>query len=116
MTRAAPSEDLVGSILQAIQSGLSTRAVTIDHAAEMAGMAVRTLQRKLSVKGLAYSDLVDRVRFQNARMFLSENDLKMAEISLALGYSDPANFSHAFNRWSGISPSQYRTKMHQEHY
>ena len=81
----------------------------------MAGMGVRTLQRKLSVKGLVYSDLVDRVRFQNARKHLAENELKIAEISHALGYSDPANFTHAFSRWSGISPSLYRTQMHQEH-
>ena len=111
LTKTAPSEDLVGSISQAIQSGLATRVVTIQHAAEMAGMGVRMLQRKLSAKGLVYSDLVDRVRFQNATKLLRENDVKLAEISQALGYSDPTNFSHAFNRWSGISPSQYRAKM-----
>ena len=107
---AAPSEDLAGSISQAIRSGLATRMVPIQHAAEMARMGVRTLQRKLRAEGLIYSDLVNRVRFQEAGKLLVEPNMKIAEISHSLGYSDPANFTHAFQRWSGITPSTYRAE------
>jgi AraC-like DNA-binding protein len=34
--------------------------------------------------------------------------ISVLEIAKRLGYSDTANFSHAFVRWSGMPPSQYR--------
>jgi len=33
------------------------------------------------------------------------------DIALALGFSDSANFRHAFRKWSGSSPSGYRRKF-----
>ncbi len=111
----APSEDLVGSILQAIHSSLAARSVTIQHAAEMANTSTRTLQRKLASDGFIYSDLVDRVRFQEARALLVEPDVTLADISRRLGYSDPANFTHAFQRWTGEAPSNFRNRLGRSH-
>jgi AraC-like DNA-binding protein len=30
------------------------------------------------------------------------------DIAVALGFRDPANFRHAFRRWTGRSPSAFR--------
>ena len=37
-----------------------------------------------------------------------DNRLINAEIALALGYTDATTFIHAFRRWSGMAPSQWR--------
>ena len=37
-----------------------------------------------------------------------KNPLRLEQIADELGYSDVANFSRAFKRWSGRSPSSWR--------
>ena len=34
--------------------------------------------------------------------------MDVADISLALGYADPSGFTHAFQRWSGMAPIEWR--------
>ncbi|MFK4823016.1 helix-turn-helix domain-containing protein [Ochrobactrum quorumnocens] len=81
---------------------------TLAHVAEMAGVSTRTLQRKLADVDLAYSDLLDTVRFERSSSLLRDTDTKIIDVSFASGYSDPAHFSRAFRRISGVSPRQFR--------
>ena len=34
--------------------------------------------------------------------------MDVADISLALGYADPSGFTHAFQRWFGTAPIEWR--------
>jgi AraC-like DNA-binding protein len=77
-------------------------------AAEAAGMSVRSLQRRLASEGLTFSQLIDEVRFEMAVPQLRDPDIRLTDIALSLGYSDPAHFTRAFGRWGGVSPSEYR--------
>ncbi len=43
-----------------------------------------------------------------ATSLLSRTDYSLEQIADELGYSDVANFSRAFKRWSGRSPSNWR--------
>jgi AraC-like DNA-binding protein len=40
--------------------------------------------------------------------YLSQTRMTNEEIAIRLGYSDAANFRHAFLRWTGRSPSEFR--------
>lgn len=80
----------------------------IDRVAEMARISRRSLQRQLAQDNLSYSLLVDRVRFETAVDLLQDPALSLIDISLELGYTDAANFTRAFKRWTGISPRQFR--------
>ena len=55
-----------------------------------------------------FRDLLDEVRFGLAREYLGSTELPIEEISRMLGYTESGNFSHAFRRWSGVSPSGWR--------
>ena len=70
----------------------------------------RTLRRKLNDEGCSFQSLTSEVRFELAQTYLS-SDLSLEHIAQRLGYSEAANFSHAFKRWSGISPKQYRQRI-----
>ena len=74
-------------------------------------MSVLSLQRRLAKEGLTFSQLVDEVRLEMAVPQLRDPDIKLTDIALGLGYSDPAQFTRAFNRWAGVSPSEYRAHL-----
>ncbi len=80
----------------------------IDYVAERMGISTRTLRRRLTTEGSNYRALLDEIRYGLAREYLSETNLTMEEITGLLGYSESGNFSHAFRRWSGVSPSAWR--------
>ena len=80
----------------------------IDLIAEKLDMSSRTLRRKLSAENSSYRIILDEIRYKLSIDYLSETKLPLSEISVLLGYSEPGNFTHAFNRWSGKSPAAYR--------
>jgi AraC-like DNA-binding protein len=80
----------------------------IEHLAKTTGTSVRTLQRRLKDAGVIYSDLQDDVRKTLALNLLENATLALAEIAFSLGYADISAFNHAFRRWVGQSPGQYR--------
>jgi AraC-like DNA-binding protein len=83
----------------------------IHLATEITGMSVRTLQRRLGEEGLTYTRLVEKIRFEQAVLWLQEPQLKLIDIAVELGYSDPAHFTRAFKRWTGLSPRDFRRQQ-----
>jgi AraC-like DNA-binding protein len=104
----APTLDFVNCIEQTVKSLLLDKYPTIEITAKVTGLSVRSLQRYLSQHNLTYSRLMDKVRYELALKMLNDDYIPLVEIAYTLGFSDPANFSHAFRRWAGISPSQFR--------
>ncbi len=82
--------------------------LSIEHVAARLHRSDRTLKRQLAAEGTSFSSLVDEVRYRYATSLLSRTDYSLEQIADALGYSDVANFSRAFKRWSGRSPSSWR--------
>ena len=82
--------------------------LSIESVAERLHMSDRTLKRQLAAEGTSFSTLVDEVRYRHATSLLSRTDYSLEQIADELGYSDVANFSRAFKRWSGRSPSNWR--------
>jgi AraC-like DNA-binding protein len=80
----------------------------IEHLAKATGTSVRTLQRRLKDAGVNYSDLQNDVRKTLALNLLENETLALAEIAFSLGYSEVSAFNHAFRRWVGQSPGDYR--------
>lgn len=80
----------------------------IDYIAEKLNMTSRTLRRKLDAEGSSYQQILTELRYQLAREYLSTSSLPLEEISVLLGYNSPGNFTNAFKRWHGSSPSRFR--------
>ncbi|MFG0605284.1 AraC family transcriptional regulator [Vibrio mimicus] len=81
---------------------------SIEQLAAELGMSSRTLRRHLKNEATSYQQILDHVRYHLARHFLASTQLHIEEISERVGFSDAANFRHAFRKWSGYSPKQYR--------
>ncbi|MDS9470258.1 helix-turn-helix domain-containing protein [Paracoccus sp. MBLB3053] len=84
---------------------------SINQTAEIIGMSSRTLQRKLRSLGQTYTGILAGTRIEQASKLLSDSDIKIVDIALALGYEDPQNFSRIFRRMTGMTPSAYRQSV-----
>lgn len=80
----------------------------IEHLAKATGTSVRTLQRRLKDAGVSYADLANDVRKTLALNLLENETLALTQIAFSLGYSEVSAFNHAFRRWVGQSPGDYR--------
>ena len=83
-------------------------APDIREVASMVSTSARTLQRRLRGAGLTYAGLVQQARCEAASRMLLESDRSVSDVARTLGYSDPAHFTRAFHRWTGLTPRQFR--------
>lgn len=68
----------------------------------------RTLKRRLQSEGTTFRILLESSLLERAKLRLIDRSMTVTEIAIGLGYSDLTNFSHAFKRWTGQSPRQFR--------
>jgi AraC-like DNA-binding protein len=80
----------------------------IQHVAKELRMSSRTLQRRLTEKGVTFQQLMEEARRELARHYLSHSALELNETAYLLGYEDANSFFRAFQRWEGTSPGQWR--------
>jgi len=103
-----PAADFSGSVRQAVRTLLLDGYPDVRLTAAAIGMSVRTLQRRLGESGFSYSRLIEQERFRTAVRLLADPSIKVTNVAIELGYTDLANFTHAFRRWTGVSPSEFR--------
>jgi AraC-like DNA-binding protein len=106
--------DFAGSLRVVIGSLLPDAAVDAAEVAQLAGISLRGLQRSLAAAGLSFSELLREARLERAVELMREPAQRMTDIGLELGYSDAANFTRAFRRWTGCSPRAYRRRLMEE--
>ena len=115
--RAEPSSDpvtldhisLSETLRRMLRAYLADGRAGIEMAADLTGLTVRTLQRRLGALGVSYSGVVDHARFDVAASMLTETDASITEIANLTGYSDSSHFARAFRRLCGVNPVQYRS-------
>lgn len=94
------------TLAQLLPHGKASASKVAQHL----GMSTRTLARKLNAEGVTFADILDQLRSALAQRYLSERELPVSEISWLLGYNEVSSFTHAFKRWIGKTPRQYRSE------
>lgn len=84
--------------------------ISPDEIASKLCLSPRTMRRHLQAYQLSYQDLLDEVRKAKAEAYMLNQNMSVTEIGYALGFHDTSNFSKAFKRWTGHSPSEYKQK------
>jgi AraC-like DNA-binding protein len=85
--------------------------LSMEEVASRLGMTPRTLRRRLADEDTSFSTLLDQVRNELAKKYLSSSAFTVTDISDLLGFSDVANFRSSFRRWNGIAPQAYRASL-----
>lgn len=83
---------------------------TIDEVARQLHVSTRTLKRKLTEHGTSFTQIVDGHLRRQALLLLEDPRLTIDEVADRLGYSDAANFTRAFKRWTGMAPGAFRAQ------
>lgn len=84
---------------------------TLEIVAKDLRMQSRTLNRRLQVEGTSFRDLLNQAQFDVARTLLAGTGMAVTDLALALGYADTSAFTHAFRRWAGAAPSEWRAQV-----
>jgi len=94
-------------LLELLPSGHFTEETVIQSL----HLSQRTLQRKLKEEGTSFKELLDETRRELAKEYVNDTSLSFSEITYLLGFSEQSNFTRAFKRWQGQSPSAFREQM-----
>jgi AraC-like DNA-binding protein len=98
---------VAGTVRAYLLQDLANRP-TLAVIAERLGSTTRTLRRQLDHQGTSFRELLDELRSQVAMKYLRDTIMTSEDIAVSLGFSDAANFRHAFRRWTGKTPSEFR--------
>ena len=88
-----------------ILSMLPLGGLTADAVAAQFSMSNRTLRRRLQEEATSYQEILDDVRTELARHYLTKEKRGIDEVAFLLGFSDPSAFTKAFRRWTGQTPA-----------
>jgi len=113
-TRRFDARDFDRRVRQVVAARLAGGPLAVHLVAESVHTSPRTLQRRLRGAGLTYARVVQQVRLEIAGRMLRDPDRKIRDVARVLGYSDPAHFTRAFQRWTGLTPRAFRRQRPDE--
>ena len=101
--------DLVMQVRSKLVELLPSGECSKEDIARELYMSVRTLHNKLERLNSSYQHVLDDTRRELAEQYMQQQQRSISEVAYLLGFSDCSNFSRAFKRWTGESPSQFRS-------
>ena len=105
MTSAPLAEDL----RRVLRTELLRGTCSATTVARLFSMHRRTLNRHLRTEGLAFRQVANQIRFEIACELLENTDMALSQVAAVLRYSELSAFTRAFRRWSGQTPSAWRS-------
>ena len=87
---------------------LPSGKVSEEGIATSINVSQRSLQRKLKQQVVSFTRLLENTRRELSMQYVRNPQHSLNEVAFLLGFAEPSNFSRAFKRWYGKSPSQFR--------
>ncbi|MFE9574849.1 AraC family transcriptional regulator [Nocardia sp. NPDC006044] len=91
-----------------VQQLLGTIAPEIGSVAKLLTVHPRTLQRRLAAEGTTFAAILDDVRRDEARRYLTTTDMPMSQVASVIGLSEQSTFTRCCRRWWGTTPTAIR--------
>lgn len=101
---------LIDKIVQEINDHLDDPDLNVEKLCQQVGLSRAHLNRRMKeLFGLTPSEFIRNIRLRKACELLRRNDIDISQIAYSVGFTSQPHFSTAFKRFTGFSPSDYRT-------
>lgn len=107
LDRVATPSSLVSQV-QRLLAAARDPLPSLSEVAALLNISPSTLKRRLQQEGTSFQQQIDDVRRTRAMDLLREPGRTIEQVGRKLGYSDAANFTRAFRKWTGQSPTSWR--------
>jgi AraC-like DNA-binding protein len=87
---------------------LHTGEASMANVCRELGVSRQTLFRQLKAEDVTFEAVLRELRHTHALHYLGAAKASVSETAYLVGFSDPAAFSRAFKRWTGVSPRDVR--------
>lgn len=85
--------------------------ITLQIAADYVHVNSSYLSRMYKKEtGRTIIDTINNIRIDKAKVLLKDPAKKIFEVAAEVGIEDPAYFTHVFEKYTGISPKEYKSK------
>lgn len=82
---------------------------TLSDAARLVGFSPNYVSKIFKeVTGVKFSDYLQEMKMKRAEKLLLDVNLRIYQVSYAVGYDNPKNFTRAFKQYFGITPWEFR--------
>lgn len=106
--------NLEEEVKRTLKRTLAGKRPSLEGVALSLGMSTRTLQRRLTVAGVTFQQLVEDTRRELAHHYLKHSPVELHEAAFLLGFQDANSFFRAFQAWEGTSPGEWRQRHRAE--
>lgn len=101
-------EKFLGKLMKIIEEKMENPEFGVTALVNEIGMSQTVLYRKIkALTDLTIIDFIKSVRLKQAAQLLRQNQLSIAEVAYAVGFSDRKYFSKEFRKQFGKAPSDY---------
>lgn len=101
-------QQFIKKALDIVEKNLSNANLDVSILADSLNMSRSTFTRKIkAITGKTPLDFIKDIKMLHARQMLENKTATVADVILALGYSDHKNFTNTFKKTFGVTPSDY---------
>ena len=104
-------DELTPRVRHLIRAAICTGDVSMKAIAASLQLNPKTLERHLASESTSFEQIKEDVRYVVARDLLELTDMPIGEVALAVSFAAHSTFDRAFVRWSGVTPSEWRSRL-----
>lgn len=101
------------NLINRIEASKGSHGLSLRELSGRIGLSERrlaTLFKKAT--GLSFQQYLRQVRLTHATRFLADTDLRIKQVADEAGFTSTSSMDKDFRREFGLSPGQYRAKVH----